>query len=215
MQAILVLTEFPSQYCSVFPSFISLISHSSCLLILILTLLPWSVQTSLRLDPENIERLGPESLAQAVLCQSSLLKSTYHLHSFQGETGQSQQEAMQAMLQREHRISQVCHRLSAQWLCDWQPAKLVPAFRWETKFHPYTTGPQGKSQTCLTLNNEEQSASSIMPSTWADGPAWQCYWFVSFLSTTWWYLAFFKFISCAFFPLHGDISFPITHIHSF
>lgn len=37
------------------------------------------------MDPENIERLGPESLAQAVLRQSSLLKSTYHLHSFRGK----------------------------------------------------------------------------------------------------------------------------------
>lgn len=80
--------------------------------------------------------------------------------------------------------------------------------------------PQGKSQTCLILNNEQQSASCIMPLTSADEPVWQCYLmvclvcFIFFLPPDDIWL-FFKLISYAFFPLHRDISFPITYIHSF
>lgn len=183
------------------------------------------------MDPGNIERLGPESLAQAVLRQSSLLKSTYHLHSFRGKWDRVSRKLpyngtksvgsyASNVAQREHRTSQVFHRLSAQWLCDWQPVKHVPTFRWETKFLPHTTGPQGKSQTCLTLNNEQQSASCIMSAI--NMGRWTsltmllvC--LVCFIS--YYHLMifgfFFKLISYAFFPLHCDISSLITHIHSF
>lgn len=142
--------------------------------------------------------------------------------------GQSQQEAIIQWDKVSRKLCKQCCKgnigylkcvtdLSAQWLCDWQPAKFVPAFRWETKFLPHTTGPQGKSQTCLTPNNEEQSASCIMPLTLADEPARQCYWFVwfvSFLSTIWWYLAFFFLIHKLCLLSFGLWHFLPYHTHS-